>query len=244
MKPIKIWISALGPNPWKVVVILEELSIPYIVESVLFENVKLKPFTDVNPNGRVPAIEDPNTDMTIWETGAIIQYLIDQYDTNKTLCYETFKEKTACNQWLMFQVSGQGPYFGQCTWFKYLHKLEYGEEVPSAVERYKKEIKRVLGVLDGALAAKSEPRWLVGNKMTYVDLAFVPWNDRLTEALGVPDEKKLEGFPHVAAWHKEMVERPAWKKAMALRAQLIDQQKKETKDAQESDAAANEQSTS
>ncbi|KAI0466915.1 glutathione S-transferase [Xylaria cf. heliscus] len=219
-KPIKIWIAPPGPNPWKVVVVLEELGIPYEVESIRFENVKSKPFTDVNPNGRVPAIEDPNTDITLWETGAIIQYLVEQYDTDKKLTYDTLKEKNLLNQWLMFQVSGQGPYFGQCTWFTYLHP----EKVPSAIERYANEIRRVLGVLDGVLAGKSEPRWLVGDKMTFADLAFVPWNDRLDATLGVPDADKFKGFPHVQDWHERMVQRPAWKKAMALRARLMDEQ--------------------
>ncbi|RYC62855.1 hypothetical protein CHU98_g3354 [Xylaria longipes] len=241
MKPIKVWIAPPGPNPWKVVVVLEELGIPYEVESIRFENLKKKLFTDVNPNGRVPAIEDPNNDITLWETGAIIQYLIDQYDADKTLTYGTLKEKNLCNQWLMFQVSGQGPYFGQCTWFTYLHP----EKIPSAIERYSNEIKRVLGVLDGVLSTKPEPQWLVGDKMTYSDLAFVPWNDRLDATLGVPDDKKFEGFPHVQAWHERMVKRPAWIKAMELRARLMDEQgldwngmPKGTKNFQEFEAAA------
>jgi glutathione S-transferase len=60
-------------------------------------------------------MEDPNNDLIIWESGAIIQYLIEEYDKNKTLTYDT-KEKHLVNQWLIFQVSGQGPYFGQAGW--------------------------------------------------------------------------------------------------------------------------------
>ncbi|KAI1119884.1 glutathione S-transferase [Nemania abortiva] len=98
------------------------------------------------------------------------------------------------------------------------------KEILSAIDRYEKEIKRVLGVLDGVLAAKSEPRWLVGNKMTYADLAFVPWNDRLDVTLGVPPEDKFNGFPHVKDWHERMVSRPSWKKAKELRAKLLKDQ--------------------
>jgi glutathione S-transferase len=65
---------------------------------------------------RNTAIQDPNTDLTLWESGAILQYLVKHYDPEKRLSYETFKEQELCIQWLMFQVSGQGPYFGQCTW--------------------------------------------------------------------------------------------------------------------------------
>ncbi|KAI0201101.1 glutathione S-transferase [Astrocystis sublimbata] len=215
--PIKVWLAPPGPNPWKVILVLEELGVPYEVESIEFQNIKSEPFTKVNPNGRVPAIEDPNTNITLWETGAIILYLIEQYDTDKKLTYTTSKEKNLLNQWLMFQVSGQGPYFGQCTWFTYLHP----EKVPSAISRYADEIKRVLGVLDGVLAQQP---WLVGDKMTFADLAFVPWNDRLDVTLGVPDDKKFEGFAHVQAWHERMAQRPAWTKAMELRTKLLKDQ--------------------
>jgi glutathione S-transferase len=95
---------------------LEELGVPYELKSFKFDDVKKKPFTDINPNGRVPAIEDPNTDLTLWESGAIVQYIIDQYDTKHVLSYGTVKEKALCNQWLMFQMSGQGPYWGQASW--------------------------------------------------------------------------------------------------------------------------------
>lgn len=62
------------------------------------------------------AIEDPNTGITLWESGAILDYLIRQYDTENRISYEGFKEQALCGQWLAFQISGQGPYFGQCTW--------------------------------------------------------------------------------------------------------------------------------
>ncbi|KAI1138478.1 glutathione S-transferase [Hypoxylon sp. FL0543] len=220
VKPIRVWVTPPGSNSWKVIFLLEELGLPYEVESLKFENIKKKPFTDINPNGRVPAIEDPNTDITLWETGAIIQYIIAKYDTEHVLSYNTFKEQNLCNQWLMFQVSGQGPYYGQCTWFTYLHK----EKIPSAIERYTNEVRRVLGVLEGVLAITPEPRWLVGDRMTFADMAFVPWNNRLELLLSVPEEKKWEGFPHVQAWHESMTRRPSWIKSMEVRARLMDEQ--------------------
>ena len=112
--------------------ILEELSIPYIINSFKFDDVKKKPFTNVNPNGRNPAIEDPNTNLVLWESGAIIQYLIEQYDTEKKLTYTDLIRRNHLNQFLMFQMSGQGPYFGQSGWFQVLHH----EKLPSAIERY------------------------------------------------------------------------------------------------------------
>ncbi|CAH0046311.1 unnamed protein product [Clonostachys solani] len=238
MQPLRVWLAPLGPNPWKVITVLEELAVPYEVESVRFENIKKLPFTDLNPNGRVPgileevidrawdisntpaAIEDPNTGIKVWETGAIILYLIDKYDTNNQLHYGSLDKEILCKQWLIFQVGGQGPYFGQCTCFTYLHP----EKLSSAIESYSKEAKRVLGVLDGVLGAQPDKEWLVGDRITYADLAFVPWNDRLDATLGVPSDKKFEGFPNVKEWHERMTKRPSWVKAMKLRARLMDEQ--------------------
>ncbi|CAL8576696.1 Transcriptional regulator ure2 [Xanthoria parietina] len=187
-RPIEVWMSPPGPNPWKVIIVLEELGIPYEIKSIRFEDIKKSPFIDVNPNGRAPAIIDPNTNLTLWESGAIILYLIEQYDSQKRLTFESLREKNLLNQWLMFQMSGQGPYFGQCGWFNVLHP----EKLPSAIERYSNEVKRVLGVLEQALRGK---QWLVGDKCTYADLAFVTWNDRMDMVLGVHDSKPLRSSP-------------------------------------------------
>ncbi|KAB8207544.1 hypothetical protein BDV34DRAFT_223447 [Aspergillus parasiticus] len=64
-KPITVWLTPSGPNRWKVVLILEELQVPYVIESFRFNDVKLKPYTDICPNGRVPSIVDPNTNLTL-----------------------------------------------------------------------------------------------------------------------------------------------------------------------------------
>jgi glutathione S-transferase len=213
--------SAPGPNPWKVVFLLEELGLNYEVKSFRFDDVKKKPFIDVNPNGRTPAIEDPNTGLTLWESGAIYQYLVEVYDTDRRLTHDSLNDRHLCNQWLHFQTSGQGPYFGQAGWFQHLHATK----IPSAIERYANEIKRVLGVLDGVLAAKpADARWLVGGKMTFADMAFVPWNFRLSEVLLQSWDEVWEGMPHVRAWHERMVELPSWKRSMEIRARLMDEQ--------------------
>jgi len=216
-QPLRVWMAPPGPNPWKVVIILEELNVPYEIVSFSFGDVKKKPFIDLNPNGRVPAIEDPNTNLVLWESGAIVQYLIEQYDTERKLTYDTV-EKHKLNQWLMFQMSGQGPYFGQAGWFITLH----AEKLPSAIERYTNEIYRILSVLESALQGK---QWLVGDKCTFADLSFVTWNDRIDAVLLLPSDKdKFEGYPNVKAWHERMISRPSWKTAMETRARLMDEQ--------------------
>ncbi|KAK7750069.1 hypothetical protein SLS62_008062 [Diatrype stigma] len=206
---------AEGPNPWKVVMFLEELHIPYEVKQIRLADVKKKPFTDLNPNGRVPAIKDPNTDLVLWESGAILTYLAEEYDKDGRLSYLSGKEKHHINQWLHFQVSGQGPYFGQASWFQFLHP----EKVPSALERYQKEMTRVLGVLDVALEGK---QWLVGDRMTYADLAFVPYNAAVPIILGWADDvEQFKDHPNMKAWHERMVSLPSWRKAMELRSRLM-----------------------
>jgi glutathione S-transferase len=193
------------------------LSVPYTINSFRYEDVKKKPFTDINPNGRNPAIEDPNTGLVLWESGAIILYLIDQYDTEKKLTYTDLIRRNHLNQYLMFQMSGQGPYFGQSGWFSVLHH----EKLPSAIERYQNEVRRILGVLEGLLEGKE---WLVGDKITYADLAFLPYNDRVEWFLGVAAEKRFDGIPNVKAWHERMTSRPSWQKCMETRDMLMDEQ--------------------
>jgi len=108
-----------------------------------YADLKKPPYEKINPNGRVPAIEDPNTNITLWESGAIIEYLIDTYDKANQLTYATFPEKYLLKQWLYFQTSGQGPYFGQAMWFANFHP----EKLPSAIARYKEQTLRVVDVL-------------------------------------------------------------------------------------------------
>jgi glutathione S-transferase len=114
-----------------------------------------------------------------------------------------------------------GPLLGQCGWFTHLHP----EKLPSALARYAGEIRRVLGVFEGVLAAKpADAQWLVGDRMTYADMAFVPYNARLSEILERPWDDVWAGVPHVRAWHERMVALPSWERSMATRARLMDEQ--------------------
>lgn len=140
-EPIRVWLTPTIPNPWKVVLVLEELKVPYQVVSFRFDDIKKPPFINMNPNASVPgkshlrililipqtglrglsalqAIEDPNTGVTLWESGAIVTYLIDRYDRDLTLTYpdDRVQDKYALHQWLHFQMSLQGPFFHQAGW--------------------------------------------------------------------------------------------------------------------------------
>ena len=111
------------PNPSKVLVILEELGLPYETSWVELEDLKKEPFEIVNPNGRVPGmlavfliLEVQTTNIIWFESGAIVSYIVDTYDKEHKLTYTSTPEKYFLQQWSFFQASGHGPYFGQAAW--------------------------------------------------------------------------------------------------------------------------------
>ena len=197
-------------SPVKVAILLNELSLPFKTENVEFADMKKEAFTKLNPNGRAPALHDPNTGITLWESGAIILYLIETYDKEGKLSYSSIPEKFQLQQWLMFQVSGQGPYYGQAAWFQLYHH----EKLPSAVERYLKEAERVVGVLDSWLKTHE---WLVGDKMTFADLSFVPYANFMANTPWLNQDGKLfenGKYPAYQAWVEKLVTRESVKKGL------------------------------
>ncbi|KAI0821290.1 glutathione S-transferase [Irpex lacteus] len=200
-----------GPNGWKVAIVLEELGLTYDTKFLDFQSGehKAEPHTKYNPNGRIPTLIDhKNGDFAIWESDAIITYLVDTYDKEHKISASDTKEKYEQLQWLFFQASGQGPYFGQAVWFSVFHP----EKIPSAIDRYKNEIKRVLGVLESVLSKKE---WLVGNKLTVADISFIPWNDVATGGILGEEFDVSKEYPSVAAWHAKLGERASVKKIRA-----------------------------
>lgn len=217
VKPIKIWGSG-GPNPLKVLIILEELDLPHEIQDIPFTDVKKPEYTAINPNGRVPSIQDPNTNITLWESGAIIEYLVEKYDTKHKISFPTGSDDSyLAKQWLIFQVSGQGPYFGQAAWFTKFHS----EKLPSALDRYVNEANRVTGVLESWLSKQKDSGsggadgpWLVGGKCSHADLAFITWHKVMQMML--PKENFDEDkFPHVKEWIAKMCERKSVKTVRA-----------------------------
>lgn len=202
IKPIVLYGHHAGPNPKKVVMVLEELKVPYESKLLEFPEMKQATYEKINPNGRVPAIQDPNTGITLWESGAIIEYLVAKYDERREISFQPDTlEAFQAKQWLHFQASGQGPYFGQAVWFKIHHK----EQLQTAIDRYINEIRRVSGVLDGVLEGR---KFLVNDKFSYADIVFVPWFEIIPWATG--DAINLEkDFPNVHAWLNTLKSRPA-----------------------------------
>ncbi|KAI0967711.1 thioredoxin-like protein [Xylaria arbuscula] len=224
LKPITVWGHTIGPNPLKVRMILEELGLPYEYKIVDFPDMKKEPYLALNPNGRVPAIEDPNTGLVLWESGPIIEYLVEQYDKDHKISYDSFTEKYQIKQWIGYQISGQGPYYGQGVWFAFFHH----EKVPSAVERYLKEVERVRSVVDLHLSRRAGEKqgvkvadkdvWLVGDKITVADLSWFIWEQIIQFTQGRIGASIEEGkYPHYEAWYKKLEERPSAQQAINSR---------------------------
>ncbi len=219
LKPIKVWGKG-GPNPPKVAILLEELGVPYEAIVVPLSDVKKPEYTAINPNGRLPSIHDPNTDITLWESGAIVEYLIDKYDPEHKFSFPAGSpESYHAKQYLFFQVSGQGPYYGQAAWFKSFHH----EKLPSAVERYVGEINRVTGVLERVLKEKAEAGakgpWLVGDKYSFADLSFISWQTIIQKLIGT-DEFNQDDYPHVKDWTERILARPAVQAGLGIGGKL------------------------
>lgn len=244
LQPITIYGHWGAPNPWKVIILLKELGLPYTHRGLELSDVKKPPFINVNPNGRVPAIEDPNTGVKLWEVRAEVRPPKDcacantsraarssiisvQHMTRPPRCRTKIPSRSSSSisgyssryrvRAVLHHTShglthaGQGPYFGQWAHFLRFHP----EKLPSAIERYAKETERVISVLDGVLA-KSSSGWLVGDKCTYADLAFVTWAhvaDGMFKQSGTADH--LEKYPSYGKWLKAMGERDSVKACIA-----------------------------
>lgn len=214
MDALKVW-GRSGPNPPKVAILLRELGVPYEIVDYPLSDVKKPEYLAVNPNGRLPAVQDPNTGITLWESGAILEYITDLYDPEHRLSFAPrTPEAWYAKQWLFFQATGQGPYYGQAVWFKRLHP----ERLPSALDRYIREAHRIMGVLENRLAEEEHKNkdalnggpWLVGNKFSYADLAFIPWQLVLGLMVGKP-ECSFDDFPKLKVWYEKICSRPAVK---------------------------------
>jgi GST-like protein len=193
------------PNGKKVSIMLEEVELPYKVHPIdLAKGDQLKPaYLAINPNNKIPAIIDTEgpggKPFKLFESGAILMYLAEK--TGKFLPQEMAKRYEVI-QWLMFQMGGVGPMFGQANYF---YRLE--EKVPFAIERYYKEAIRLYNVLEQALAQKN---YLAG-EYSVADIATYPWVGR-HEGHNV----KLEEFPNVKRWFDAISQRPAVKRGMAV----------------------------
>jgi GST-like protein len=194
------------PNGRKVSIMLEELGLPYNVHPINIgkDDQFTKEFIAINPNSKIPAIVDSEgpdgKPISMMESGAILIYLSDK--TGK-LMPAAKRDAYVALQWLMFQMGGVGPMFGQVHHFLRAAK----EPVPYAIERYTKETRRLYAVLNERL----KDREYLAGEYSIADIATYPWVARYEW-----HKTRLQDFPDVNRWYVAISERPAVKKGMAV----------------------------
>ncbi len=193
------------PNARKIAIALEEMGLEWPLETIdILAGDQLTPqFLALNPNNKTPVIVDHDgpggSGFVLWETGAILLYLAEK--TGRFLPADP-AQRAICWQWLMFQVSGVGPMFGQAAHFIYYAKDKH----PYSIERYSRETNRLMRVLDQRLTAAT---WVAGDDYTITDMAMLPY-------IGVQSGERAKRFPHVARWAEAMMARPAVSAGMAV----------------------------
>jgi glutathione S-transferase/GST-like protein len=193
--------TAATPNGWKVSIALEELRLPYALHVLdMGKGEQKEPwFTAINPNGRIPAIVDRDAgDFPVFESGAILLYLAEK--TGKLIPADE-KGRSRVVQWLMFQMGGVGPMMGQANVFT----RYFPEQLPSVIDRYRRESRRLFEVLDGQLA-KTE--YLAGD-YSIADIANWSWV-HTHEWPGV----EVEGLVNLQRWLAAIGARPAVQKGI------------------------------
>ncbi|HET8748996.1 MAG TPA: glutathione S-transferase N-terminal domain-containing protein [Ramlibacter sp.] len=195
------------PNGVKVSIALEETGLPYEPHRVGFEtNDQTSPeFLSLNPNNKIPAIIDPNgpggQPLPLFESGAILLYLAEK--SGKLIPQEPARRWETV-QWLMFQMGGVGPMFGQLGFFHKFAGKDYEDKRPR--DRYVNESKRLLAVLEGHLKGR---QWMLGDDFTIADIAIFPWVRNLVGFYGAGELVEFARFGEVKRVLDAFVARPA-----------------------------------
>lgn len=193
------------PNGLKVSIALEELAVPYEAHCVLLSETRTPAFLSLNPNNKIPAIVDPNgpgsSALGLWESGAILLYLAQRYD-GLLPCDEALKYQAV--QWVMFQVSGIGPMFGQ---FEYFTKFAgKAIEDPRPRERFTLEGQRLMQVLENHLGNR---QWMMGDEYTIADISIFPWIRSARDYFDAGTAFRFDQAPNTMAWLERCLSRPA-----------------------------------
>ena len=195
------------PNGVKVSIMLEETGLPYEPHLVRFDtNDQMTPeFMSLNPNNKIPAIIDPNgpdgKPLPLFESGAILIYLADK--TGQLIPQDAAGRYEAI-QWVMFQMGGIGPMFGQVGFFHKFAGKEYEDKRPR--DRYVAESRRLLGVLEQRLEGRE---WILGDQYSIADIATFPWVRNLIGFYEAGELVAIQDFPNVQRALAAFVARPA-----------------------------------
>jgi len=192
-QPIKVYFWPT-PNGAKIAILLEELSLPYEVTPIdIGAGAQFEPgFLAVSPNNKIPAIHDPEAGVSVFESGAILNYLAGKAGR---FLGDDAKSRIAVQEWLFWQVGGFGPMLGQLGHFK-----KASEAIPYAISRYSDETRRLYGVLEKRLIGRD----FVAGDYSIADIAIYPWAKNWQRHDVDPKD-----HPNVAAWRDRVATRPA-----------------------------------
>ena len=202
------------PNGVKVSIALEELGLAYEPHFVdIGANESWTPeFLSLNPNGKIPAILDPNgpggKPIALFESGAILLYLADK--TGKLLPSDPIRRYEAI-QWVFFQMAFVGPMFGQVGFFHKFAGRDYEDKRP--LQRYVDESKRVLGVIDTRLQGR---QWIMDDEYTIADISMLGWVRNLIGFYGAGELVEFDKLKNVPAWLERGLARPAVQRGLTL----------------------------
>lgn len=213
--PDRIQLYSLAtPNGVKVSIMLEECGLPYEPHLVdILKNESQSPeFRSLNPNGKIPAIIDPEgpggKPFGLFESGAILMYLADK--TGKFIPANAAR-RWETTQWVFFQMAGIGPMFGQVGFFHKFAGKEIADKRP--LERYVAESKRLLGVLDERLEGRA---WIMGDDYTIADIATLGWVRNLIGFYEARDIVEYDRLKNVPGWLDRGLARPAVRRGLTI----------------------------
>ncbi|MGE0500586.1 MAG: glutathione S-transferase family protein [Rhizobiaceae bacterium] len=202
------------PNGVKVSIALEELGLAYEPHAVdiIKDESKTEEFLSLNPNGKIPAIIDPNgpdgRPLGLFESGAILMYLAEKtgmlIPADAAGRYETL-------QWVFFQMGGIGPMFGQVGFFLKFAGKDIEDKRP--LNRYRDESKRLVGVMNARLEGR---KWIMGDEYTIADISMIGWVRTLIGFYGARDLVEFDSFPNVAAWLDRGLARTAVQRGLTI----------------------------
>ncbi|WP_288934649.1 glutathione S-transferase N-terminal domain-containing protein [uncultured Sphingomonas sp.] len=202
------------PNGVKVSIMLEETGLSYEPHLIDFasDDQRMPEFLSLNPNGKIPAMIDPEgpggQPMALFESGAILLYLAEK--TGRFLGQGPVDRWQAI-QWVMFQMGGVGPMFGQLGFFNKFAGKDWEDKRPR--DRYLAETQRLLGVMDAALAGKD---WFLGDHYSIADIAMLGWVRGLVTFYEARDLVGFDRFGNVAAWLARGLDRPAVQRGLTI----------------------------
>ena len=202
------------PNGVKVSIALEEIGLPYEAHAIdITKNESWTPeFLSLNPNGKIPAILDPNgpggKPIALFESGAILLYLADK--TGKLVPADPIRRYETI-QWVFFQMGGLGPMFGQVGFFHKFAGRDIEDKRP--LHRYRDESKRLLGVLETRLQGR---QWIMDDDYTIADISMFGWVRNLVGFYGARELVEFDSLKEVPAWLERGLARPAVQRGLEI----------------------------